>query len=302
VRGRLWLKHEGYVYLAAMFCVNVGVLLFCASSFWMMSSEELAHYYPPHASTFMCKVWFFLTNICYASGWLCVALLFNVYLREHLIHRRRCGCPIFAAKYCTLFASKIIVGVVLSLLFVLCVPYLVIMELQPEGYCDSSEPTAYRIALLVREIVMLGLPYVFFLPIILVTTLCTKREVNTFAFSQIEERSASDEQMRVVAATLSSMNLFSHCVLIVLVYGFSSALYENEIIRVLVYLSVGLQPILCFVILKALRDGFRSQLRNIRCCRRLFSSLTQEREAVQLREVAVQLRTIQEDPPNTTES
>ena len=114
VRGRLWLKHEGYVYLAANLCVNVGILLFFTSSFWFTSVFGMEHYYPPNTSTFMCKVWHFLMSIFFAAGWLCVALLFNVYLREHLIRRMRWGCPMFAAKYCTLLASKIIVGTIFS--------------------------------------------------------------------------------------------------------------------------------------------------------------------------------------------
>src|SRR6218665_2726993 len=215
VRGRWWLKHEGYVYLAANFCVNIGILLFCTSSFWFTSVLRMRSYYPPNTSTFMCKVWHFLMTIFFASGWLSVALLFNVYLREHLIHRRRCGCPMFAAKYCTLFASKIIVGVIFSVLFVLGVPYLVLFEIHPEGSCLSSDYISIHVALLVESFIMWVLPFLFFLPIVLMT-LCTKREGNNFGFSQIEERSASDEQVRVMAVTLSSTTLFSQFVLVFL--------------------------------------------------------------------------------------
>ena len=136
-------------------------------------------------------------SIFFAPGWLCVALLFNVYLREHLIHRRRCGCPMFASKYCTLLASKIIVGVIFSELFVLGLPYLVIFKLHPVGInlhgCLQSRGWALDVALLIEAIVMWALPSFLFLPIILLVTLCTKREGNTFGFSQIEETSVSDE-------------------------------------------------------------------------------------------------------------
>src|SRR6218665_1059101 len=208
VRGRLWLKHEGYVYLAANFCVNIGILLFCTSSFWFTSVLRMRSYYPPNTSTFMCKVWHFLMSIFFAPGWLCVALLLNVYLREHLIHRRRCGCPMFAAKYCSLLASKIIIGVIFGVLVVLGVSSLVMYELH-DGACMWAGHLSFNAVQITEWIVMWVLPFVFFLPIILLTTLCTKRNGNNFGFSQIEERSASDEQMRAVAVTLSTMTLFS---------------------------------------------------------------------------------------------
>ena len=298
VRGRLWLKHEGYVYLAANFCVNVGILSFRTSSIWITSSNEWVHYYPPNASNFMCKVWHFLMTIFNASGWVCVALLFNVYLREHLIHRRRCGCPIFAAKYCTLFASKIILCVIFSALLVLGVPYLAIFEFKPDSSCYPRDPMGFVVTVLVDSLIMWVLPFVFFLPIILVVTLCTKREGNTFGFSQIEERSACDEQMRVMAVTLSSINLFSHYILTLsrlVIHVFRINSVAHVLVELGYSMSIASQPILCFIILKALRDGFRSQLRNIRCCRRVFPSLDCDEEAVRL-------STIQEDPPNRTES
>src|SRR6218665_2274291 len=215
VRSRLWLKDEGYIYLTANFFANVGILLFCMSTLGLTSVSGMDRYAPANSSPFMCKVWHFLMSIFFASGWLSVALLFNVYLREHLIHRRRCGCPMFAAKYCTLFASKIIVGVIFSVLFVLGVPYLVLFEIHPEGSCLSSDYISIHVALLVESFIMWVLPFLFFLPIVLMT-LCTKREGNNFGFSQIEERSASDEQVRVMAVTLSSTTLFSQFVLVFL--------------------------------------------------------------------------------------
>ena len=295
VRGRLWLKHEGYVYLAANFCTNVGILLFCTSSLGLTSIDGMEHYYPPNTSAFLCKMWHFLMSIFFASGWLCVALLFNVYLREHLIHRRRCGCPMFAAKYCTLFASKSVVGVIFSVLFLLGLPYLAIYEITSSDGCFPSHQLSLGAALIVESIVMWGLPFVFFLPIILLMVLCTKREGNTFGFSQIEERSVSDEQIRVVAVTLSSMTLFSQFVLLSIREVFFFVHFPRDLVVLAHGLSLGLQPILCFVILRALRDGFRSQLRNIRCCRRLFPSLDREEEAVRL-------SAIKEDQPTAAET
>src|SRR6218665_380231 len=266
VRGCLWLKHEGYVYLAVNFCVNVGILVFCTSSFWITSSYSFKYYFPPNTSTFMCKVWYFLMSIFFASGWLSVALLFNVYLREHLMHRRRCGCLMFAAKYCTLFASKVIVGVIFGVLSVLGIPYLAIfkfyyvdMDYMYIRGCHPSRGGTLDVALLVEAIVMWALPFFLFLPIILLTTLCTNREGNTVGFSQIEERSASDKQMRVVAVTLSSLTLFSQFVLVFL-HRFPMSLnflftkpmrLAIEMVTIFA-LSLGLQPILCFVILKGL--------------------------------------------------
>jgi len=297
VRSRLWLKDEGYVYLAASFFANVGILLFCMSTLGLTSVSGMDRYAPANSSTFMCKVWHFLMSIFFAPGWLSVALLFNVYLRGHLTHRRRCECPMFAAKYCTLFASKIIVGVIFSVLFMLGVPYLAILEIHRYGRCHPSQNNimALSVAFLVEAIIMWVLPFIFFLPLILLMTLCTKREGGIFGFSQIEERSVSDEQMRVMAVTLSSMTLFSQFALVFLCLSFRGVLIVNLVLALVFGISLGLQPILCFVILKALRDGFRSQLRNIRCCRRLFPSLDREEEAVQL-------STIQGDPPRTTES
>jgi len=277
VRGRLWLKHEGYVYLAATFCVNVGILSFCTSSFCLTTISGIGHFYPPETSIFMCKVWYFFMNIFYATGWMCVALQFNVYLREHLIHRRRCGCPMFAAKYCTLFASKIIVGVIFRVVFVLGLPDLAIHKLHYGFLCIPSSATVFVVALYVKGITTWIVPLFLFLPIILLMTLCTKREGNTFGFSQIDERSTSDEQMRVVAVTLSSMTLFSQLVLMPSGYV---PLAIHLACELLYGLSIAMYPILCFIILKALRDGFRSQLGNIRCCRRLFPSLDREEEAV----------------------
>src|SRR6218665_642854 len=254
VRGRLWLKHEGYVYLAANFCVNIGILLFCTSSFWFTSVLRMRSYYPPNTSTFMCKVWHFLMSIFFASGWLSVALLFNVYLREHLMHRRRCGCLMFAAKYCTLFASKVIVGVIFGVLSVLGIPYLAIfkfyyvdMDYMYIRGCHPSRGGTLDVALLVEAIVMWALPFFLFLPIILLTTLCTNREGNTFGFSQIEERSASDKQMRVVAVTLSSLTLFSQFFLVFLHrFPMSLNFLFTKLMRVAIELvfalSLGLQP------------------------------------------------------------
>ena len=297
VRSRLWLKHEGYVYLASNFCVNVGILLFCISSFWLTSVFGRGDYYPPNTSSFMCKMWHFLMSIFFASGWLSLALLFNVYLREHLIHRRRCGCPMFAAKYCTLFASKIIVGVIFGVLLVLGIPYMVIFEIRPSG-CHTPRHMAFVVAVLIETIIMWVLPFILFLPIILLIALCTRSNGNTFGFSQIEERSTSDAQMRVMAVTLSSTTLFSQIVLVFIFHAFKNISYMDVVLDVVLELvfclSLGLQPILCFIILKALREGFRSQLRNIRCCLRQFPSLDREEEAVRF-------TAIQEDPPSRSE-
>ena len=206
----------------------------------------------------------------------------------------------FAAKYCSLFASKIIVGIIFSVVFLLGVPDLAIYELRELHFglrCYPTSHKALRVTRLIQESMAFVLPFVFFLPIILLMTLCTKREGNTFGFSQIEERSASDEQMRVVAVTLSSMTLFVQLVLALIRFAFHSHLFMilYSVYELLYFLSIALQPILCFVILKALRKGFRSQLRNIRCCRRLFPSLDREEEAVRL-------STNQEDPSSTTEA
>src|SRR6218665_466247 len=197
VRGRLWLKHEGYFYLASNFCVNVGSLSFRTSSEWMTSSNKWAHYYPPNTSTFLCTVWYMLMNIFrFVSIWLSVALLFNVHLRDHLIHRRRCGCPMFAAKYCTLFASKIVVGVIFSALFVLCAPSLLIYEIH-DGACVSTGHRAFYAVLIVELVLMRVLPFVLFL-IILLMALCTNKRGNTLGFSQIEDGAISDDAMRLV--------------------------------------------------------------------------------------------------------
>ena len=291
VKGRLWLKHEGYVFLAANFCVNVGVLLVCTSSFWITSSNEWVHYYPPNSSTFMCKVWYFLMSILFAYGWLCVALLVNVYQREHLILRRRCGCSMFASKYCTLLASKIVVGIIFSVLVVFGVPSLVRYELH-DGACTWTGHWNFHAVLISEWIVMWVLPMVVFLPIILLMTLCTKREGKTFEFSQIEERSVSDDQMRVVAVTLSTIHLSSQFAMAFTLFVRGN--YTLVILELCYSLSIASQPILCFIILKTLREGFFSQLRNIRCCRLLSPSLDLEEEAVQL-------NSVQEGSPRETE-
>src|SRR5688572_21072961 len=132
------------------------------------------------------------------------------------------------------------------------------------------------------------LPFVFFLPIVLLLTFCKKREGNIVGFSQIEDRSVSHDQMRVLAVTLSSMTLFSQCT----VAPFFRVI---PLVALSINLSICLQPILCFVILKTLRDGFRSQLRNICCCRRLFPSFDRDEEVVRL-------TSILEDPSSTNES
>ena len=98
-----------------------------------------------------------------------------------------------------------------------------------------------------------------------------------------------------MAATLSSMTLFSQFALAFLYLSLRNIWYVNICIELVFSLSIGLQPILCFVILKELRDGFRSQLQNFRCCPRLFPSLDGEEEAVRF-------TAIQEDPPSRTES
>ena len=279
VKGRLWLKHEGYVYLAANFCANVGILLFCTGSYWLTSVFELLHYSPSKTSTFVCIVWRFLMSIFFTSGWLCVALLFTIYLREHLMHRR-CGCPLFADKYCTLFASKVIVVIIFSALFGLGMPYLTIFE------CEVSQSFALSVALIVEAIIMWVLPFVFFLPIVLLLTLCTNRKVNTFGFSQIEERCVSDEQMRIVAIALSTINLSSQFILATvcaMIYVSNNLFLSLREFAIPAHgVAIAIQPIVCFIILKALREGFRSQLRNIRCCRRLFPSLDREEESVRL--------------------
>ena len=163
--------------------------------------------------------------------------------------------------------------------------------------CHPSRGLALNVVLFVEAIAMWALPFFVFLPVILLMTLCTKREGNTFGFSQIEERSTSDAQMRVMAVTLSSMTLFSQFALVFLYFILSVKLpwYVHIIIELVFCLSIGLHPILCFIILKALRDVLCSQLRSIRCCRRLSPSLDREEEAVRFAD-------IQEDPPSTTES
>ena len=291
VRGRLWLKHEGYVYLGANFWANIGILLFCSSSLWLLSLSD--RYFPPNTSEFLCRFWYFMQSIAFAPGWLSVALLFNVYLREHLIHRRRCGCPMFASKYCTLFASKIIVGVVFAVVTVVALPYLAAVRMEPDFGCIGTE--MYNHVLLAELFLMWGLPLVIFLVVIL-TILCTSREGRAFGFSQFEERSASDDQMRVTAAITSSMIFLSQFVLFVPYHIFQHYSITYEIIIALGHgLSIAIHPVLCFVILKALREGFLSQLRSILCCRRLFPSLECDEEAVRL-------GSIEEDPPSTSDS
>lgn len=108
--ARMWPKDEWLVYVIAIYATNAGIELYDSTASCIIHWNVT---YPPSSSEFMCKFWNVLTKIYLAPGWLTVAILLNFYLQEYSMRRP----TLFAAKYCTLSASKIVVGIVYGVVF-----------------------------------------------------------------------------------------------------------------------------------------------------------------------------------------
>lgn len=74
-------------------------------------------------------------------------------------------------------------------------------------FCSSVKYTVYTPAVIVQVSLKWVLSVLFFLAIILITP-CTSRERRTFGFSQIEGRIKSEDQIRVVAVSKETDDLW----------------------------------------------------------------------------------------------
>lgn len=107
IRRRMWLRHEGYLYLTAYLVANTLLLAIVCLPKALYFFDEDWHIADTAEAT--CKIWSFLAHIVVSSDWLLVALLADVYLRRHLLApATKFGCRNFAAKYCTLFGAKFV--------------------------------------------------------------------------------------------------------------------------------------------------------------------------------------------------
>lgn len=107
IRRRMWLRHEGYLYLTAYLIANILLLtLLCLPKSLYFFNPQ---WHIADTADAVCKIWSFLAQVIISSEWLLVALLLDVFLRSHLLTPPgKFGCRNFAAKYCTLFGAKFV--------------------------------------------------------------------------------------------------------------------------------------------------------------------------------------------------
>lgn len=114
IKCRLWIQHEGYFYLVAIFITNVFILVFhFIPSFFALLNSEYNLY---NLNDIICKLSVYVRGSVVVPGWLTVAFLVDVYLYGKLSEEGEGRCKRFAGKFCTLLTAKIVTFVV-SFLF-----------------------------------------------------------------------------------------------------------------------------------------------------------------------------------------
>lgn len=167
VKRQMCLEHEGFVYLAAIQLINIAVLAYDVTPFWVSSFSQSNNVLI--TSDASCKALIHLDHVLSsASGWLVVAMLFNVYLRRRLqTDTKVCGCTEFPAKYCTLFGAGFATGSIFFQLVVGClwlIPFTQFIDKEFIQYCHIDLPPSYALWVFVIE----RLPILVLTPVLLI--------------------------------------------------------------------------------------------------------------------------------------
>src|SRR6218665_580866 len=111
IRRRLWLHHEAYIYFAVVLIVNVATLVVNYGDLWLLVfDQQLVRF--SKSSDISCKLWAWVVHLVSYNNYLPFCMLLNVYLRQRLnvsSDRKEC-CVNLAAKYCTVFGTKVVIS------------------------------------------------------------------------------------------------------------------------------------------------------------------------------------------------
>lgn len=307
IRRRLWLQHEGYLYLAAILISNIVQLDAICGSRWLYLFHH--SYHIANTADFMCKFWTLLTRVIQSAGWLMDALLFNIYLHWSL--SKRCGCPNVAAKYCTLFGTQVVLVLYLMVSVLINLWLFAITSLHyfmNETFCYAAEIFDAEIMLLklVSDFLANFFPTMVLVPVLWLMVVCTRRSNSGFSFRDIDDGDGNNSNAQDLAKAslccaaalfflrsplylmhmLTEFHFFHH-------YPYR-LFFALHLISWTYPVSV---PIICLTVLTRFREDVKSmtedviQSLNVCCRRRILSS-----DANRNGSTAIQLDLIMVDP------
>lgn len=304
IRHRLWIQHEGYLYLAAILISNTVQLNAICGSRWLYLFHH--SYHIANTADFMCKLWTLVTRVIQSAGWLVDALLFNIYLHWSL--SKRCGCPNLAAKYCTLFGTQVVLVLYLMASVLINLWLFSITSLHyfmNETFCYAAEifDTEIKLLKLVSDFLANFFPTMVLVPILWLMVVCTRWRFSGFSFRQIDDDddgnngNAKDLVKASVCCATAVFFLRSPLYLMYMLTEFHffhhypyRLFFALHLISWTYPVSV---PIICLVVLTRFREDVKSMTeRCISFCRRIHSSARNRN-----RSSALQLDLIMIDPP-----
>lgn len=283
IRHRLWLRHEGYLYLAAILISNIIQLNVICGSRWLYLFHH--SYHIANTGDFLCKLWTLLTRVIQSVGWLMAALLFNIYLHWSL--SKRWGCPNLAAKYCTLFGTQVVLVLFLVASVLINLWLFAITSLHyfmNETFCYAAEIFDVDIKLLklVSDFLANFFPTMVLVPVLWVTVICRRRGCSGFSFQNINDDDDDDGDAKDLskASLCSAVALFFlrsplHLMYMLTEFHFFHH-YPYRLFFALYLISWSYSvsvPIICLTVLTRLREDVKLMTERCGCyCRRILSS------------------------------
>lgn len=180
IRRRLWLQHEGYVFLGAILITSALILAlhYGSSWFWFFDSR----YDITRTSDFLCKAFNFFFNGFHSTGLLVLALLFSICLRKGV--ERREDEEARASYYRPSIYALIVASTLIIVTLLMNIWQLVCFKLREyynaytytkENYCFLADDWVER-GLYWNQVAALaahGLAIVFILPVLFYLIACS---------------------------------------------------------------------------------------------------------------------------------
>ena len=318
IRRRLWLHHEAYIYLAAVLIVNVTTLVVHYGDLWLrLLDQELIRL--SASSDIICKFWAWVYHAISYSNWLPVLMLLNIYLRQQLIvssDRRGC-CVNLAAKYCTVFGTK----VVISSLFTVCAVrnfwaslMFSLQRYSNNWYCEFSMHNNSQHVLVHRAYFWIEVMSFVIVLLLLLLVVWKRKRSSNFVFNEMNGATEDNGDAEVVARivvcsaavdfvirTPSLLIFIAHQLSLIprLPWGIRKVFYTIDLISAAYPLST---PIVCL----SLKSRFKEELSAIvdrccyRCCPRVRCQKTVPIEVDNNFNSVLQMDPIQDDFPVTS--
>lgn len=289
IRRRLWIGHEGFLYLLAVFVGNLVVVslvfgphlrqLFRRSSSPLETSNDFA-----------CKFLRFVQGVWLSSAWFVVALLVGVFLRGHAASEEArtqscccCCCRKFAAGYCTVLGTKVVIATIAISFALINMWTLWTVKVKPLAQFNISN--ASRLSVYVCDVddvsfylkhtwawtavsdwVMLYVPVAFVLPVMWILVFWSRckritvmRSDDSREFSRLAlilGAAVFVTQFPRAVAEIMQLEFFQDHHLF-LVYRAAHLLYPAYVVLV---------PLCCIVCVERMRNDVRAMFVCRRCC------------------------------------